>query len=129
MSAAWSAVDGSFVLRGMFGVSVWFGVTASYPGSSRVSARPGVPSVPYHRPVTPPLSVDRATARRFMARRHLLAPPRALPAERDSVMRVMDRLGSFQFDPLDIAGRNHDLLLNARIGEFRREWTDELLYE
>ena len=44
-------------------------------------------------------------------------------------MRVMDRLGSFQFDPLDIAGRNHDLLLNARIGEFRREWTDELLYE
>ena len=43
-------------------------------------------------------------------------------------MRVMDRLGSFQFDPLDIAGRNHDLLLASRIAGFRREWTDELLY-
>ena len=64
-----------------------------------------------------------------MARRHLLAPPRALPAERDSVMQVMARLGSFQFDPLDIAGRNHDLLLNSRIAGFQRGWTDELLYE
>ena len=27
----------------------------------------------------------------------------------------MDRLGSLQFDPLDIAGRNHDLVLAARI--------------
>ena len=79
--------------------------------------------------MTSPLSVDRAAARRFMARRHLLAPPRSLPAERASVMRVMDRLGSFQFDPLDIAGRNHDLLLAARIAGFRREWTDELLYD
>ena len=64
-----------------------------------------------------------------MATRHLLAPPRSLPAERASVVRVMERLGSFQFDPLDIAGRNHDLLLAARIAGFRREWTDELLYE
>ena len=41
----------------------------------------------------------------------------------------MERLGSFQFDPLDIVGRNHDLLLAARIAGFRRAWTDELLYD
>ena len=78
--------------------------------------------------MTPRIELDRATARRFLAARHLLAPPRALPAEPASVMTVMDRLGSLQFDPLDIAGRNHDLVLAARIGGYRRAWTDDLLY-
>jgi uncharacterized protein len=45
------------------------------------------------------------------------------------VLTVFDRLGSLQFDPLEIAGRNHDLTLLARIAGYRREWTDELLYE
>jgi uncharacterized protein YcaQ len=43
-------------------------------------------------------------------------------------MRVLDRLGSLQFDPLEVAGRNHDLTLLARVGGYRRSWTDELLY-
>jgi hypothetical protein len=69
-----------------------------------------------------------ATARRFLAIRHLLAPPRALPASPESVLAVVDRLGSLQFDPLEVAGRNHDLVLQARISGYRRELTDELLY-
>ena len=72
--------------------------------------------------------VTRAAARRFLVQRHLLAPPRALPAEPASVMRVMDRLGSLQFDPLEVAGRNHDLTLLARVAGYRRPWTDDLLY-
>ena len=67
-------------------------------------------------------------ARRFLAIRHLLRPPRGLPATPESVLAVVDRLGSLQFDPLDVAGRNHDLVLQARIGGYRRELTDELLY-
>lgn len=43
-------------------------------------------------------------------------------------MRVVDRLGSLQFDPLEVAGRNHDLVLLSRIAGYRRAWTDELLY-
>jgi len=43
-------------------------------------------------------------------------------------MAVVDRLGSLQFDPLEVAGRNHDLVLAARIDGYRRELTDELLY-
>ena len=43
-------------------------------------------------------------------------------------MRVVDRLGSLQFDPLEVAGRNHDLTLLARVGGYRRQWTDDLLY-
>ncbi len=74
-------------------------------------------------------SLDRATARRFLVRRQLLAPPRGLPSEPTSVKTVVERLGSLQFDPLDVAGRNHDLVLAARIDGYRRTWTDALLYE
>jgi uncharacterized protein YcaQ len=73
--------------------------------------------------------VPAAVARRFLVLRHLLAPPRSLPAEPESVLRVIDRIGSLQFDPLEVAGRNHDLVLLARIAGYRREWTDHWLYE
>ena len=43
-------------------------------------------------------------------------------------MRVIERLGSLQFDPLEVAGRNHDLTLLARVAGYRRAWTDGLLY-
>jgi uncharacterized protein YcaQ len=73
--------------------------------------------------------IPREVARRFFVLRHLLAPPRSLPARAASVMRVFDRFGSIQFDPLDIAGRNHDLVLLSRVAGYRREWTDGLLYK
>jgi uncharacterized protein YcaQ len=73
--------------------------------------------------------ISRETARLFLARRHLLAPPRSLPAGREGVLAVSERLGSVQFDPLEVAGRNHDLVLAARVAEYRREMTDALLYD
>jgi hypothetical protein len=75
-----------------------------------------------------PKQIGLDVARRFLAIRHLLAPPRALPASPESVLAVVDRLGSLQFDPLNVAGRNHDLVLHARIAGYSRELTDELLY-
>ena len=77
----------------------------------------------------PPLrEIDRASARRYLVLHHLLAPPRSLPPGTDSVRCVFDRLGSLQFDPIDVAGRNHDLVLLARIAGYRRELTERLLY-
>ena len=76
-----------------------------------------------------PIRISREVARRFLVHHHLLAPPRSLPPEPASVMRVLDRIGSLQFDPIDVAGRNHDLVLLARIAGYRRKWTDALLYE
>ena len=75
-----------------------------------------------------PHHVSLAAARRFLAIRHMLAPPRSLPGEAASVMAVFERLGALQFDPLEVAGRNHDLALAARIDGYRRELTDDLLY-
>ena len=75
------------------------------------------------------LEISRAAARRFLVARHGLAPPRALPARPESVLRVIERLGVLQFDPLEVPGaRNHDLVLHARIDGYRREWCDLWLY-
>jgi uncharacterized protein YcaQ len=76
-----------------------------------------------------PIRVSRDAARRFLVTRHLLAPPRSLPAEPASVMAVFEQLGSIQFDPLEVAGRNHDLVLLSRVAGYRRAWTDALLYD
>lgn len=76
-----------------------------------------------------PIPVSAAAARRFLAQRHLLAPARSLPAGLDGVRAVFERLGSIQFDPLGVAGRNHDLVLHARVDDYDPAWTNKLLYE
>jgi uncharacterized protein YcaQ len=76
-----------------------------------------------------PIRISADHARRFLVRRHLLDPPRSLPAEPASVLRVIERIGSLQFDPIEVPGaRNHDLVLHNRIAGHCREWTDLWLY-
>jgi hypothetical protein len=70
-----------------------------------------------------------AAARRFLVDRHLLNPPRSLPALPQSVLTVVDKLAVLQFDPLEVPGaRNHDLVLHARIDGYRRGWCEQWLY-
>jgi uncharacterized protein YcaQ len=75
-----------------------------------------------------PIVVSAAGARRFLAQRHMLAPARSQTAGLDGVRAVFERLGSIQFDPLAVAGRNHDLVLHARVRDYDPAWTNELLY-
>lgn len=83
--------------------------------------------MPAAQPTAMQISADHA--RRFLVRRHLLAPPRDLPSEPASVLRVIDRLGLLQFDPLEVPGaRNHDLVLHGRIAGYRRGWAEQWLY-
>ena len=71
------------------------------------------------------MKVTAEAARRFLVARHLLAPPRSLTG-RDGVLTVIRRLGSIQFDPIAVAGRNHDLVLHARVDGYEPAWCDEL---
>ena len=79
--------------------------------------------------VTGAVEISGDVARRYLALHHFLAPPRSLPSGADGIPAVFDRLGSIQFDPIDVAGRNHDLVLLARVADYRREVMDRLLYE
>ncbi len=58
----------------------------------------------------------------------MLAPARSVDGGPDGVLEVFRRLGSIQFDPLSVAGRNHDLVLHARVAGYDPAWCD-LLYE
>ncbi len=80
-------------------------------------------------PSPAPIRIEAATARRFLVRRHALAPARALTGGADGVAALVDRIGSVQFDPIAVAGRNHDLVLHARVAGYRPEWTTTLLGE
>jgi uncharacterized protein YcaQ len=74
------------------------------------------------------VTVSARDARRFLVDRHLLAPARTLEGGPDAVLEVFRRFGSIQFDPLAVAGRNHDLVLHARVARYEPAWCD-LLYE
>jgi uncharacterized protein len=74
------------------------------------------------------VKVSNEAARRFLVSRHFLTPPRSLDAGEEAVLEVFRRFGSIQFDPLSVAGRNHDLVLHARVAGYHPAWCD-LLYE
>ncbi|HJU36206.1 MAG TPA: crosslink repair DNA glycosylase YcaQ family protein [Gaiellaceae bacterium] len=74
------------------------------------------------------MRVTAEAARRFLVARHFLAPPRSLAGGPDAVLEVVRKLGSIQFDPVAVAGRNHDLMLHARVADYEPAWCD-LLYE
>lgn len=42
------------------------------------------------------------------------------------MLAVLRTLGSIQFDPVAVAGRNHDLVLHARVAGYQPSWCDEL---
>jgi uncharacterized protein YcaQ len=72
------------------------------------------------------VKVSAEAARRFLVARHLLGPARSLEGGRDAVLEVFRRFGSVQFDPIDVAGRTHDLMLHARVADYDPVWCDQL---
>ncbi|HEY5098741.1 MAG TPA: crosslink repair DNA glycosylase YcaQ family protein, partial [Gaiellaceae bacterium] len=72
------------------------------------------------------MKVTKEDARRFLVARHFLAPARSLDGGLDALLEVFRKLGSIQFDPIAVAGRNHDLVLHARVAGYEPAWCDEL---
>jgi hypothetical protein len=72
------------------------------------------------------VKVPAEAARRFLLVRHFLASARSLAGGPKAVMQVFDRFGSIQFDPIAVAGRNHDLVLHARVAGYEPAWYDAL---
>jgi uncharacterized protein YcaQ len=72
------------------------------------------------------VKVSAEAARRFLVARHFLAPARSLAGGLEAVLEVFRRFGSIQFDPISVAGRNHDLVLHARVAGYKPAWCEEL---
>src|SRR6056297_3694 len=80
-----------------------------------------------------PVTMDTCGARRFLlAYQGLLGglPSTAQPPDpAEEVMAYLHRVGSIQYDPLNIVGRNPELVLQARVPGFTPEVLYTLLYK
>jgi uncharacterized protein YcaQ len=72
------------------------------------------------------VKVTAESARRFLVAHHFLSPARSLTGGPKAVLQVLERLGSIQLDPIAVAGRNHDLVLHARVADYEPAWCDQL---
>lgn len=78
--------------------------------------------------ITANLSINKQTARRLILACQRLYPSRALKGKA-GVKKFMTRVRSIQFDPINVVGRNPDLVLQSRVRDFRPRMLDELLYQ
>ena len=74
------------------------------------------------------MHITKAHARRFLLAYQGLWPPDAFQGK-PGILDYIRRVGCIQFDPLNIAGHNPELVLQARVEGFRPAMLKELLYE
>jgi len=74
------------------------------------------------------LTLSRSQARRFLLEYQGLWSPRHLDGK-PGIIVYFSRVGCIQFDPLNIIGRNPDLVLQSRVKDYRPELLEELLYQ
>jgi uncharacterized protein YcaQ len=74
------------------------------------------------------LTITKQQARRFILAHQGLWPPYELEGK-SGALDYIRRVGCIQFDPLNIVGRNPELVLQARVADFRPAMLEELLYK
>lgn len=73
-------------------------------------------------------NLSKRQARLFLLRHQRLITD-GLPAGKHSIYEFVRHVGCIQYDPLSIAGHNHELVLQARLPGFLPEMAYELLYK
>jgi uncharacterized protein YcaQ len=73
------------------------------------------------------VKLTKEQAWRFILAHQSLWPPYELKGKAD-ILDFIRRVGCIQFDPLNIVGRNPELVLQARVSDFRPAMLEELLY-
>ena len=76
----------------------------------------------------PQITISKKDARRFLLAHHKLLLPRQFKGKQ-GVREYIQHVESIQFDPINIVGRNPDLVLQSRVANYKPEYLDQLLYE
>lgn len=74
------------------------------------------------------VNITKQQACRFLVTYQGLAGKRTFAGE-PGIMNYIHRVGCIQFDPLNIVGHNHELVLHSRVQGFKPEMLQRLLYE
>ena len=76
----------------------------------------------------PVVSLSREELRSFLVRYHSLDSYDNFTGKA-GIKKLLRRIGSVQYDPLNVVGRNPDLVFQSRIKDHRAGLLDELLYK
>jgi uncharacterized protein YcaQ len=76
---------------------------------------------------SPTITISKTHARRFILAHQRLWPPRKLRST-TGIVEFIRHVGCIQFDPINVVGRNPDLVLQSRVDKYRPEMLEELLY-
>lgn len=74
------------------------------------------------------MKITQAQVRQFLLRYQELMPPYGLSGK-SGIMAYIRKVGCIQFDPLNIVGRNPDLVLQSRVADFSPALLEALLYD
>lgn len=77
--------------------------------------------------MTSPVHVPLQTARQFLLQRHGLSGPSRFVGGQ-GIMEYVAMVDSIQYDPIDICGRNTDLVLQSRVPGYKKQMLWNLLY-
>ncbi len=74
------------------------------------------------------MNITRLKARRFLLLKQGLLGEKRFAGE-DGAMAYIKQAGCIQYDPIDVCGRNADLVLQSRVEGYRESMLNSLLYE
>lgn len=75
-----------------------------------------------------PITLTNAQARRFLLRHHGLLGPHTFVGK-EGALNFVRQSGCIQYDPIDVCGKNAELVLQSRVKGFSKGMLDELLYQ
>ena len=75
----------------------------------------------------PTATLSKTQARRFLLAHQRLWPPRQLKGKA-GIVDFIRHVGCIQFDPINVVGRNPDLVLQSRVDKYRPDLLAQLLY-
>ena len=74
------------------------------------------------------MKLTKEQARKFLLSRHGLAGKHVFKGK-DGCMSFIRRVCCVQYDPVDVCGRNADIVLNSRVEDYKKEYLNALLYK
>lgn len=74
------------------------------------------------------IKMTKKEARGFMVGYHLINIDKQ-PVGKKGVIDVFNKIKSIQYDPLNVVGRNSDLVLQSRVKKYKKTYLEDLLYK
>ena len=72
--------------------------------------------------------LSKQEARDFLVQYQMINTNASL-SKKEGILTVMNRLNSIQYDPLDVVGKNIDLVMQSRVPDYTRSLINEMLYQ